>query len=473
MNDEAGCPPPWPGASESPAPNDWPWRQYARVQPDKTAVHSGRERLSWSQLAKRVDALAGGFHRQGVSAGCGVVLKAANSQRAVLAYLALLQCGARLLPLNPQLPAAQVAALLPALNIDFALTLNGEPPPARAELAMNAFAGENGVSWQPQALATLTLTSGSSGPPKAAAHTFQAHLASAAGVVAEMNFSADDCWLLSLPLYHVSGQGILWRWLTVGASLTLSEGAPLHQALEQATFASLVPTQLWRLLQQPRLPHRLRRVLLGGAVIPPELTRRAETACIACWCGYGMTETASTVTARRAGGRGGVGRPLAGHQLRVVAGEVQVRSAALASGYWQGGQLLPLPGVDGWFITRDAGWLDDEGLHLTGRLDNQFFSAGEGIQPEQIEAVLQAHPAVEQLFIVPLADEEFGHRPVALVTLKDTITLAELAAWAAPRLAGFQRPVRWYPLPLPEHGGIKISRRWLTAWVAEQQTGQG
>lgn len=99
LNDVAGCPP--PGASASSGPDDWPWRQYARSQPDKTALHSGRERLSWSQLAQRVDALVVGFHRQGVSAGCGVVLKAANSQRAVLAYLALLQCGARLLPLNP------------------------------------------------------------------------------------------------------------------------------------------------------------------------------------------------------------------------------------------------------------------------------------------------------------------------------------------------------------------------------------
>lgn len=94
----------------------------------------------------------------------------------------------------------------------------------------------------------MTLTSGSTGLPKAAVHSANAHLASAAGVLALMPFAAGDDWLLSLPLFHVSGQGIVWRWLLAGARLTVRDKQPLAQMLHGCTHASLVPTQLWRLL---------------------------------------------------------------------------------------------------------------------------------------------------------------------------------------------------------------------------------
>ena len=67
----------------------------------------------------------------------------------------------------------------------------------------------------------MTLTSGSTGLPKAVVHNVSAHLANAEGVCALMNFGKDQSWLLSLPIYHVSGQGIVWRWLYAGATLVL------------------------------------------------------------------------------------------------------------------------------------------------------------------------------------------------------------------------------------------------------------
>lgn len=91
-------------------------------------------------------------------------------------------------------------------------------------------------------------------------------------------------------------------------------------------------------------------------------------------------------------------------------------------------------------------------------LDNLFFSGGEGIQPEEVERVIAAHPAVLQVFIVPVADKEFGHRPVAVVEYdQQTVDLGE---WVKDKLARFQQPVRWLTLP-PElkNGGIKFHVR--------------
>ena len=87
-------------------------------------------------------------------------------------------------------------------------------------------------------------------------------------------FAPQDDWLLSLPLFHVSGQGILWRWLLAGAGLTVRDKQPLEQALRGCTHASLVPTQLWRLLSGDA-EVSLKAVLLGGAAIPVALTEQA------------------------------------------------------------------------------------------------------------------------------------------------------------------------------------------------------
>ncbi|VEA68792.1 2-succinylbenzoate--CoA ligase [Serratia rubidaea] len=152
--------------------NDWPWRYWARRRPADTALTVERQTVSWRQLRQRVDALAAGFQRQGVTPGCGVALCGNNNYPLLLAYLALLQCGARLLPLNPALPAQTLAALLLALDMRFAVAPDGAPagisgvPLLDVDAAGSAEACDSG--WQPGRLATLTLTSGSSGLPKAA-----------------------------------------------------------------------------------------------------------------------------------------------------------------------------------------------------------------------------------------------------------------------------------------------------------------
>ncbi|MGX7902457.1 o-succinylbenzoate--CoA ligase, partial [Klebsiella pneumoniae] len=315
---------------------------------------------------------------------------------------------------------------------------------------------------------SMTLTSGSTGLPKAAVHSANAHLASAAGVLALMPFAAGDDWLLSLPLFHVSGQGIVWRWLLAGARLTVRDKQPLAQMLHGCTHASLVPTQLWRLLNDDAAVS-LKAVLLGGASIPVELTERARKQGIRSFCGYGLTEFASTVCAKEADGAADVGEALPGREVKIVAGEIWLRASSMAAGYWRDGQLLSLTNNEGWFATRDRGALHNGRLTVVGRLDNLFFSGGEGIQPEEVERVILAHPQVQQVFIVPLDDAEYGQRPVAVVECDDGCELSALAAWSAERLARFQRPVRWLRLPETlKNGGIKISRRALCEWVRQQ-----
>ena len=450
--------------------SDWPWRHWREQRADKPALRLNDEVLSWQQLCTRIDNLAAGFHQQGVEAGDGVLLLAHNHPQTLLAWLALLQCGARILPVNPQLPHPLLEVLLPQMTLRFALVLDGHYD-GLAALSVHAPSGEYRVAWQPERLASMTLTSGSTGLPKAAVHTCGAHLASAEGVLALMPYGDDDDWLLSLPLFHVSGQGILWRWLQAGARLTVREKQPLEQALQGCTHASLVPTQLWRLLNtHQRIA--LKAVLLGGAAIPVELTQQARAQGISTFCGYGLTEFASTVCAKEADGEPDVGCALPGREVQVVNGEVWIKAQSMASGYWRDGALLPLTNSEGWFATRDRGELHDGRLTILGRMDNLFFSGGEGIQPESLERIIATHPHISQVFIVPLNDAEFGQRPVAVVECEPGMDITRLPEWVQGKLARFEQPVHWLVLPAElKNGGIKISRQALKQWVNAQLSG--
>jgi len=449
--------------------HDWPWRHWRDQRPTALAIRLGDETLSWQTLCERVDALASGFAAQGVQCGDGVMLRACNHPLTLLSWLALMQCGARILPVNPQLPDTLLRQLLPSMSLRHALDLVEYGDYAGlSRLEPGVIDGHHAVPWDGQRLVSMTLTSGSTGLPKAAVHTPDAHLASATGVLSLMPFTAQDDWLLSLPLYHVSGQGILWRWLLAGARITVREKMPLQQALQGCTHASLVPTQLWRLLNDnDNTSVALKAVLLGGAAIPVELTELARQRGIRSWCGYGLTEFASTVCAKEADGLPDVGSALPGRKVKIVDGEVWLRASSMAAGYWRDGRLVPLANADGWFATRDRGVVQGDRLTIAGRMDNLFFSGGEGIQPEEVERVIAAHPQVRQVFIVPKEDAEFGHRSVAVVDLQDGYPSSALAEWCRDKLARFQQPIRW--LALPEHlaqGGIKISRRALQHWVA-------
>ncbi|AGN84973.1 o-succinylbenzoate--CoA ligase [Enterobacter sp. R4-368] len=446
---------------------DWPWRHWRTQQGEQAAIRLEQQSLNWHELCARIDRLASGFARQGVQSGDGVMLRARNQPETLLAWLALLQCGARVLPLNPQLPATQLEALLGQLTLRFALDLESHAAYAGlTSLALSEADGDYAVDWQPQRLASMTLTSGSTGLPKAAVHTCAAHLASAQGVLALIPFTAQDDWFLSLPLFHVSGQGILWRWLLAGARITVRQKAPLEQALAGCSHASLVPTQLWRLLNG-NVPVSLKAVLLGGAAIPVELTQQARERGVRSWCGYGLTEFASTVCAKEADGKPDVGYALPGREVKIVGEEVWLRAASMASGYWCNGELLPLVNSEGWFATRDRGELSDGRLTIHGRLDNLFFSGGEGIQPEEVERVIARHPQVQQVLVVPVDDAEFGQRPVAVVECAGDVDADALSQWVADKLARFQQPVRWLMMPAAlKNGGIKISRSAVAQWVA-------
>jgi O-succinylbenzoic acid--CoA ligase len=409
---------------------------------------------------RAVDALAAGL-RSGVNEGDGVLLRAYNQPSALLAWLALLQCGARVLPLNPQLPPSLLAELLPRS----ALCAGAERRSARPRLyAADAATARRGfdVAWREERLASMTLTSGSTGLPKAAVHSCRAHLASAEGVLAMIPLASDDDWLLSLPLFHVSGQGILWRWLLAGAPDGRRK-QPLEQALRGCTHASLVPTQLWRLLNSEA------DVSLKAVLLAARRFRRADrtgarpghSLLVRLWPDGvrldGMRQ--------RGGWRAGCRPAAAGARVKIVDGEVWLRADSMAAGYWRDGGVQPLVNEQGWFATRDRGEIRDGKLTLLGRMDNLFFSGGRdsagrggASTPGSSADSAGVYRAVRRCGVWPASGGGGG--------VRCAVRCRRAGGWAQDKLARFQQPVRWLTLPESlKTGGIKISRRALRDWV--------
>ncbi|QGM80638.1 o-succinylbenzoate--CoA ligase [Otariodibacter oris] len=420
------------------------------------------QQITWKKLSQMISQAVTLLQQNGATPQGIVAYSGHHRLVGLLCYLATITMGSKILMLNPSMSEIQRGDILS----DFAnVVLITDQHFAQFPANLTAC---DSSQYAPNLPATMTLTSGSTGKPKAVVHSIQNHLENAYGVCQLMDFTASDSWLLSLPLFHVSGQGIIWRWLLMGATLSIVEDKrDFWTVLSTVTHASLVTTQLQRyLLQKEFLPQHIQKILLGGSAIPPELITQAQENQIETYVGYGMTEMASTICAVKSE-IDNVGLPLWGREVRIVDDEIWVRGAGLALGYWLKENIVSLVNENGWLVTKDRGHWNEQGkLVVDGRTDNVFISGGENIQPEEIERILFQSCLIYQAIVLPTEDTEFGFRPVAVVDFISEFSpqaVRSLQSFASERLEKFKLPIKYIPLDREKwkNLGIKISRKQL------------
>lgn len=425
---------------------------FQHIYPDTPAIIATDRTLTYGDLENAVDDAA-----QDIAPANIVAFDAPPTSETIITLLAILQRSAIACPLNTRWPAATRDAALLRIGLTLLDT--------KREAALILF------------------TSGSSASPKAAVLS-QANLHhNAAASNQNIPLSAGDRWLLSLPLYHVSGIGVLWRCFLAGASIAVPDtNQPLESALEalKPTHVSLVPTQLHRLLQSSQATQDLQRckaILLGGGPIPATLLDAACDADLAIHTTYGMTESASQIAttppncSRNDFGKAPVLIP---NSVRIAPnGEIQVQGPTLFLGYLEDGKTVRPSTPDGWFPTGDLGSLDAQGrLSVTGRKDNLFISGGENIQPETIEHALLQHPTIDRAIIAPRPDPEFGHRPAAFLQTADGAPpdVPALEAHLRARLPGYMIPIAWWPWPVDWDASMKMPRSEARRRAAEARS---
>jgi O-succinylbenzoic acid--CoA ligase len=277
-------------------------------------------------------------------------------------------------------------------------------------------------------------TSGTTGEPRAIPLGRAAFHAAAAASAAHLAWRDDDRWLLCLPLAHVGGLGIAVRCLLARRTIVLGEPTLENFTRREVTLASLVPTQLHRLVATGApAPPRLRAVLVGGAAASPALVTRARALGWPVRLTYGLTEACGQVATQRDASDD----PSCGPPLPTIAVRIGEKEHIEILGPTVPGGLLR---------TSDLGRLDDTGrLHVLGRSDDIIITAGENVHPLEIERCLLELPGLAAACVFGVPDAEYGRvLAAALVPTSpaDTVTSEAVAAHLATRLASFKRPRR-------------------------------
>ena len=468
----------------------------AEVPDRRAVVESGGRSLTWAHLEDEVARIATGLGAHGVLAGHRVMIVVGNRLEFVTAYLGTLRAQVVAVPVNPRSTPSELARMMAdsgsrlVVADEHAVTavreavasLEEHPPrvvvvgadPGEGELPFSALRAEVVREVpplpDPEKLAALLYTSGTSGRPRAAMLSHRALLANLEQVAAvePPMMHGDDVVLGALPLFHVYGlNAVLGGVLRHRARLVLAESWDPQAVLdliddEACSVVPVAPPAFAHWLPDEHLKERLgpvRLVLSGSAPLEREVIERfTELTGIPVHQGYGLTEASPVVTSTlcsRDPQPGTLGSALPGIELRLVdeagrvvdvedPGEVQVRGANLFSGYWPDG--ADGPDEDGWWATGDVGFLDPDGdLYLVDRVKELVIVSGFNVYPTEVEDVLREVDGVADAAVIGVPDEMTGEAVVAYVVTDGADPDAVVAAvrdHAAERLARFKQPSR-------------------------------
>ncbi len=293
-------------------------------------------------------------------------------------------------------------------------------------------------TWAPDDGPLVIRTSGSTGTPKDVLLSHAAMTASATAT--HERLGGPGQWLLALPSTGVAGLQVLFRSRLAGTSAVVAdEHLSLTDAIAamdgERRYASLVPTQLYRLVEAGDVGvlARLDAVLVGGASVSPRLVDHVRDAGVNVVRTYGMSETC--------GGCVYDGVPLDGVRLDVAEdGRIRIAGDVLMDGYADPEATAEVL-RDGWFDTRDLGEIRPDGrLRVLGRADDVVVSGGVNVATSAVTGVLRDLDGVDDVLVVGVPDAEWGERVVAclvgdatLTELRDTVEAAGLPRTWAPR----------------------------------------
>ncbi|AVQ04440.1 AMP-dependent synthetase [Caulobacter segnis] len=466
-----------------------------------TAREEGRiDRIGYGALrdrALRVSAVLDGL---GVQAGDRVATLAWNTQDHVEAWFAVMGMGAVCHTLNPRLTAEQLAAMVAQSEArvliasadlaSLARQIMDRAPALARLLIIDGYTGEGETlaamveaetrrgTWgrfDENAPCGLCFTSGTTGAPKGVTYTHRSSYLHTLRILQAdgMAISGADAVLAVVPMFHANAWGLPFAAPAVGAKLVLpgrnTDGVSLARliAAEGVTIGVGVPTVWAGLIEHVEatgqaLPS-LKRIIVGGAPMPPGLMARIEERLGArVQTSWGMTELSpcGVLAPLSAPGEAAVsGRPAVGVDLlltdadgvalprqREVEGHLRVRGASVIARYF--GQDEPATDADGWFATGDLARIDEAGnLLITGRAKDLIKSGGEWINPAEIEAVVGALPQVSMAAVIGRSDPKWGERPILLVETIEEVSDEVLLASLRGRVASWWIPDAVYRLP--------------------------
>jgi len=500
-------------------------RRQARLKPQAPAILApgARPPLSYERLSAHIEQTVAALNGFGIGRNDRVAIVLPNGPELATAFLAVAS-GAASAPLNPAYRADEFDFYLSDLHAKALVVLKGDNTPAAAvaenrgipilelepdndapagifslrarhpkqqAVAQSGIAEPGiGTGWdpsptygqnrpavqggitEPDDVALVLHTSGTTSRPKIVPLTQANVCASAAHIQASLHLGPEDRCLNVMPLFHIHGLiGVVLASMAAGACVVTTPGFDAIKFFSwldefQPNWYSAVPTMHQMVVARaPRNQDvvdraRLRLIRSSSAALPPQVMADLERVFRAPVIeSYGMTEAAHQMASNplppRARKPGSVGvaagpaiavlddeaRPLAPGQT----GEIAIRGPNVTPGYENNPDANRQAFTEGWFRTGDQGYLDTEGyLFITGRLKEIINRGGEKISPREVDEVLLDHPAVQQVVTFALPHPKLGEEVAAAVVLRDgqKPTEKELREFALRRLADFKVPSR-------------------------------
>ena len=480
----------------------------ARRTPDKLALVQGDLLLTYAQLwedARRYGAALAGH---GIGPGDRIALVAPNVADFVRAYYGILASGV-VVPVPTLLNVEEAAYMIGhsgALAVLYEAGFAGVATGAAAMVGVPAWSVEGFASdveplrtyatRQAEDPAVIFYTSGTTGRPKGALLTHLNLVMNATVNAFDANpFRRDDVVMGCLPLFHVFGQTVsMTSTFRIGATLLLQPRFDAAKAIELmrdegATLFFGVPTMFVQLLEASSrataLP-KLRDCISGGASLPVAVLERFEkTFDTTIFEGYGLSETSPTASVNQHwfGTRAGtVGHPIWGVEVEIAdetlddrielfpdgrRGEIVIRGHNVFAGYLDDPEATAQSIVDGWFRTGDIGQKDADGfITIVDRKKDLIIRGGFNVYPREVEEVLMRHPAIAQVAVIGIPDEERGEEVCAVVIPNEGESLdgEALVEWARERLGRHKYPRRIEVVDaLPMGPSHKVLKRELRA----------
>jgi len=469
---------------------DFARRQAARFG-DKPLFLLGDLAVSYADYDARTNRIAGGLAALGLGRGDRAAVLLPNGVEIVETYLAVAKLGAVTVPLNPMFTPREIEyvvtnsrakllvttareagrihtlrARLPSLRA--LVTTEAEVAAAIPWTAVAAGAAAPPAAVDPDDVAMILYTSGTTGNPKGAMLTHRGLLDNACAVVEAVGFRETDRSLCVLPLFHLFAIAFDYlQMMTAGGSTVIVErfdAGPALELIERHRVSVLVgvPTMFIYLFEHPDRARRdlvsLRLGDTGGGPVPTALKTDWQRAVgMTLLESYGLTEASPVVTIERPGRprrEGSCGLTLPGMETRVVdaggrevppgaPGELLVRGPNVMKGYFEMPEATAKTIVDGWLHTGDLVRKDADGyVYMVDRLKHMIICGGYNIYPKEIENVLHGHPAVLECAVVGVPDPVKGEIPKACLVLKEgaRATGDEIQAFCRQSLAAYKVP---------------------------------
>ncbi len=495
-----------------------------RLYPDREAVVDGPLRLTYRDFFERCDRWSAALQRLGILPGDRVAYIAPNTHAHLEAYYALPQIGALIVSLNYRLNAADFAYIIQHSGarvvcahpdyLEALDSLRGELPQVEYFVALEGSKTgwldyESLLTAAPRTFAaakiaesdvlSINYTSGTTARPKGVMLTHRNVYLNILSRLVHNHMTCADRYLWTVPMFHCNGWAFVWTVTAVGGThvcLRKADASGIFEAIrrEGITMFCAAPTVLINLAHAPEDLRRAAlkgvRVLTAGA--PPAASTIERIEGELDWTithVYGLTEVSPIVSlseprpehARLPAparaeikARQGVAGIAAG-EVQVVddaghdvppdgqtLGEIVMRGNSVMAGYYRDPEGTAAAIRDGWFYSGDAAVVHPDGyLEIRDRLKDVIISGGENISSIEVEGALLRHPAIQEVAVVGMPDEQWGESPHAFIVFKSgaTATAADLRAFARECLAHFKVPRGFHPVAeLPKTATGKIQK---------------